>query len=183
MMKTYDTGNEKEYSSYSSALYSLWSVQDSLLQYYRSMFLTAESLLIAIGSTLAATQKPLFAWPIIVVGLILWSTWLIVTWSRARDVRFVQLLLRRSEEGKYVRSPFTTFKDYQRAWLQDSKYTIAYVNNECEEFTWHGVLPSKDFRIPFTRPWRWGTRIHMELVLPAVYVVAWVVIAFYAYRH
>ncbi len=179
-MAAIDAETEKADSSSLSSLYSLWSLQDSLLQNYRTMFLTAESLLIAVGSAIASSQKPLFSWPLITIGLFLCFIWLIVTWSRARDVRFAQTLLLRSEEGKSVLRPFTTFRDYKNARLQNVKYTISYVNGETEDFGQHGVLPLGDFSFQLFRPWHWGTRIHMEIVLPAMYILAWLVVIYYA---
>jgi len=165
---------------YISALYSLWSVQDTLLQYYRTMFLTAESLLIAIACSLIGNNARFSSWVLVTLGVLLWAVWLFVTWSRARDVRYTQLLIRRSEEGKFVKQPFSSFKSYQQDWIQIGKATISYTNGETEEFVRHGVLPTRAFAFKFLHPWHWGTRIHMEFVLPGTYLIAWVIVAIYA---
>jgi hypothetical protein len=161
--------------NYTTTLYAIWAVQDSLLQSYRSSFLTSESLLIGLAVSGIANQK--FAWLLIGVGTVLWFVWGLVTRARARDVRFVQELLKKDEEGKRVRNPFSTFKAYQEAWQKNGAYSIQYVDQEIP-FLPPPVWPPRD--IPLHRFWRWGTRIHMEVTLPFAFLVGWTVVAFYA---
>ena len=166
--------------SYSSALYTIWSVQDSLLQSYRSMFLTAESLLIGLAATIAATPDRQFVWPLCSLGMAVWGVWVIVTRARARDVRFVQDLLRSSENGRFVLNPFSTFKAYQKSWLQRRSYSVEYVGHRPELFTPPGVWPPRD--VPMYKFLAWGTRIHMEVTLPLSYFIGWALVAYYATR-
>ena len=42
-----------------SELFSLWSVQDSLLQSYRSMFVTAQSVVMSLAAAIAASKPTL----------------------------------------------------------------------------------------------------------------------------
>jgi hypothetical protein len=166
--------------SYSSTLYTIWSVQDSLLQSYRSMFLTAESLLIGLAATIAATPDRQFVWPLFWLGIAVWGIWVTVTRARARDVRFVQDLLRNSEDGRFVLNPFSTFKAYQKSWLQCRSYSMEYVGYLPELFTPPSVWPPRD--IPICKFWAWGTRIHMEVTIPLSYLIGWALVAYYALR-
>lgn len=180
-MTVADTPTATVDPAYSAALYSIWSMQDSLLQNYRTMFITTESLLMAVSAAIAASStssQHKFSWLLIIVGLLLWVVWLIVTQSRARDVHFIQELLKHSEEGRYINAPFTAFKNYQKAWLKNGAYTVVYVGNVHEPFIPRPVWPPTD--VPVWRFWRWSTRIHMEVTLPGAYFLGWLVVAIYA---
>ena len=155
--------------NYLTQLYSLWTTQDTLLQGYRSMFLTTESLLIAVAVTLLATSPNANILPLILLGVIVIYVWRLITRQRSRDVSFVQHLILSCEEGKYVENPFSTFKDYQKSWLNAQKYQIDYINSASEDFDYKGVFFSKGQ--PFIK---WGTRKHMEVTLPLIYFCAWV---------
>lgn len=180
-MRETDKACDRIEPSYISALYSIWTVQDSLLQYYRTMFITAQSLLIAVSATIASStqsSKGQLSLLLIIGGLLLLGVWIIVTWSRARDVQFVQELLKSSENGSRVDFPFSTFKEYQNSWRIRSAYTIAYRGGHSESFAPRCVWPPTD--VPVWCFWRWGTRIHMEVTLPTIYLFGWVVVAIYA---
>ncbi|MFT3796502.1 NUDIX hydrolase [Flavobacterium sp.] len=54
-----------------SRLISLWSVQESLLQTYRSLFLTTQSILFSIAVFIATTKKPYFSMLLFPIGIYL----------------------------------------------------------------------------------------------------------------
>ena len=157
-------------------LYSIWSVQDTLLQYYRAMFITAESFLVAVAASVAASAGPL-AWTLIVAGLALLAVWSKATRARARDVQFTQQLIRWHEAGKSLRAPFTTFKTYQEEWPKNHSFAVAFDSGEVEPFIAEGVWPPR--ARPIFKFWIWGTRVQMEIVLPVIYLLSWFVISLY----
>ena len=95
--------------SRSQYISSLWSIQESLLQTYRSIFITLESIFIGISITLqvvnsadVVTGKAAFLLqtimpPILFVGLYINTAWMKVASTRGLSVHFLQTLLRRCE--------------------------------------------------------------------------------------
>jgi hypothetical protein len=166
-----------EDSTDTSALYSLWSIQDTLLQYYRTMFLTAESLVLAVAASLASTSKPP-ALMLVFIGLVLLVVWLRVTKSRARDVSFTQELIKWSEIGYRVTAPLSKFKAYQNEWNSSGSYTVEFTDGTSAAFKQDGVWPPRDCKVH--EVWRWNARVHMEVVLPITYLLSWIAIAVYA---
>ena len=158
-------------------LFSLWSVQDSLLQSYRAMFVTAQSVVMSLAAAIAASKPILEAvLPLAALGGVLMVVWLSVTLSRARDVTFAQKLILWAEKGQFVARPFATFKEYQRALADRSAYTVRFTNDSEEPFKpksiWLQATPR--FKI-----WKWGTRLHMEVIVPAGFALCWIWILAY----
>jgi hypothetical protein len=144
------------------------------------MFLTAESLLIAITASIASVQnahKGVIG-AMIVVGILLWLVWVITTRQRARNVSFVQVLLEAYESGKKVSKPFTVFREYQKKWFHHGSYEICYLGHPAESFNYGSVWPPES--VPWWKFFRWGTRIHMEISLPGTYLVGWLLVGIYA---
>lgn len=158
-------------------LYSLWNVQDSLLQYYRTMFLTAESLLIAVTASIATVSKPP-ALALAAIGLVVLAVWSRVTRARARDVHFTQELIKWHEAGRCIAAPLTIFKQYQGQWRKTGQYTVQFLDGTSEEFVHEGVWPPRESAV--FEVWNWSTRLQMEVVLPAVYLLSWAAIVTYA---
>ena len=160
----------------SSSLYSLWSIQDSLLQYYRTMFLTAESLILAVAASVSSTSaNP--ALMLVFIGLVLLIVWVRVTGSRARDVSFTQELIKWNEARRYVQAPLSTFKAYQAEWNKSGSYVVQFTDGTSEIFKQSGVWPPRDCE-PY-EIWHWNARLQMERVLPAAYLLSWVAIVIY----
>lgn len=96
--------------------------------------------------------------------------WVRVTWARARDVSFVQQVIKRSEDGKSVLGLLNTFKDYQDQWQSAGKYAIRYADGTSEAFVPERNFPNLGDAV---RPWRWGTRSLLEFLLPLVFALCW----------
>ena len=94
-------------------LLSIWSTQDQLLQSYRALFLTFESVLLAGASIILTSGPPWLSIVVIVLGLLAVKPWKEICSNRARDVSFIQWLLLKNEAGAAVPTPFTTFKEFQ----------------------------------------------------------------------
>ena len=149
--------------------YALWSIQDSLLQYYRTMFITAQSILISVGVSVSSGSKPESGFMLVILGGFVLIVWLSVTWSRSRDVTFAQRLLLQQESGHTVAGLLSTFKEYQAHWGQHGSYRIVYSDGTGEDFVPESIFP--DFgTLSF---WRWGTRSMLEFLLPLVFLLCW----------
>jgi hypothetical protein len=85
--------------SKSSYISALWDTQDSLLQNYRSLFITIESIFIAVSITIQGFNIPdlTFLAPILIIGLYVNKSWLEITSERGLSVHFLQTILRRHE--------------------------------------------------------------------------------------
>lgn len=116
-----DTASQDPIRLNANDVIALWSVQESLLQTYRSIFIGAQSLLVPI----AFLMLPQKVEPVTLVGispaavlsglgmLLLWS-WRSVSNARAQDVTWVQGVALEVEADTYRGGAlFSTFKHYQ----------------------------------------------------------------------
>ena len=150
-------------------LLALWSIQESLLQAYRSIFITAESIVIGIAVAIAASS-PIAALVLSGLGLLLLWMWHRVCSERALDVSFVQWLIRRAEEGSDVTTPLSDFKRFQAGNV------ISLGGRE----VWRRPSESKSGRAndeSYFSSTRSSTRLWMEIRLPLVFLALWVFVA------
>jgi hypothetical protein len=147
--------------SSTSDLYSLWRVQESLLQSYRGMFIGIESILISIGSLLAAqeTLKVVLLLVISVLGLSTLIIWLRICSKRGRVVYLVQLFVLFAERGAEIREPFDKLKGFHG----NQAYQLLFESEE------------------FTKINDGGTRKMMETWFPLLFLAAWTVIWFFVW--
>lgn len=95
-------------SKHSTTIYNqiiaMWDIQDSLLQSYRNIFLTSQSIIFAIAVFIVSGSNPYLGSLLFVVGIfmIFWL-WIPICKSRGYDVWFFHLQLLYHEEGKLVR--------------------------------------------------------------------------------
>ena len=82
-----------------SELYGLWSIQESLLQNYRMIFITAEAIFLSVAAAIVATKVPLLAFVIAIPGIFILFIWAPITRARAKYVLFAQELIRAAEDG------------------------------------------------------------------------------------
>ncbi|MGC2047042.1 MAG: hypothetical protein WA635_00305, partial [Gallionella sp.] len=153
---------------------SMWGIQDSLLQAYRSIFITAESIVFAIAAAIT-TLNPWSAIALTVLGLVLLWMWHKVCSSRAVDVSFVQWLLARAEEGADISAPLTNFKEFQTGKI----ITIA------GRSVWRHVKKDPEGKVndePFISITKSPTRRWMEVNLPIVFGLLWLGVACLAVR-
>ena len=146
-------------------LLALWSIQEALLQAYRSIFITAESIVIGIAVAIAASS-PISALVLAGLGLLLLWMWHRVCSERALDVSLVQWLLRRAEEGSDVSSPLSDFKKFQggdvialggrEVWRRPDESRAGKINDES-----------------YRSSTRSSTRLWMETRLPLVFLALW----------
>lgn len=150
-------------------LMSMWSIQESLLQAYRSIFITAQSVVFAIAAAVS-TLSPWSAIVLAALGVVLLVIWQMVTSNRARDVSFVQWLLLQAEEGHDVPSPLKLFKEFQGGLV----VTVG------TRSVWRSPNPDPKGLVndvPFVNLGKSPSRRWMEVWLPYCFWALWVIVA------
>jgi len=139
----------------------LWSIQESLLQSYRRIFITAESVLFGLATFVVAwTHASIWIEaPIILLGLGLIPIWMPVCNARARAVTFIHWLIQRYENGEQIEQPYSRFRELQ----EDPT-----VQREVEA--------DADFR----RLRNSKTRRRIDREVPILFGIMWLVLAFAA---
>lgn len=140
-------------------LNALWNTQESLLQSYRSIFVTAQSIVFAVAVTIASTDQPWLALLLAVPGMYMMSMWTGICRSRARDVSFVQWLMLKLERGEAVGPVINSFKEYQRS----------------KTYNGTNVLEDEEYREMINSM----TRRKMEVILPRIFWVMWILLVVY----
>jgi hypothetical protein len=157
-------------------LLSMWGIQDSLLQAYRSIFITAESVVFAIAAAIA----PLHPWSALAMtglGFVLLWMWKNVCWNRAVDVSFVQWLLAQAEQGANISTPLSMFRDFQAGKIS----TIETGGRSMS--VWRDVKKPEERKGMdqcFVSMTESPTRRWMEAYLPGVFLVLWLFVAWVA---
>jgi hypothetical protein len=133
-------------------LVALWGIQDTLLQQYRTIFITMQSIFIAVAATLLSAKVPWIPMTLLTVlgSFTLWL-WITICRSRGRGVYLLQFLAMQAEAGVPVVRPVRTLKDFQ-----DKKHP-EIETNELFRALEHG-----------------RTRWKLEFLLPIVFSLAWV---------
>lgn len=92
-----------------------WEIQERLLQSYRFMFMTAQSVLLAGAALITAQPTPhrLIFLLLLAIGLVLLYAWVNITNARALDVSYFQMQLMLAEEGQVTNNVLTHFKTWQ----------------------------------------------------------------------
>lgn len=106
-----------------ASAYVLWSVQDALLQSYRSFFLAFQCFLAAViagvASDVTLTTECEFslglaaAWGGWVLGIAVWGLGITITRHRALDVAGAQAIILALEGDETLPSPMVAFKKWQ----------------------------------------------------------------------
>jgi len=144
-------------------LISIWGIQDALLQSYRSIFITAESILVAISVTMISLKTPIFCIIFSILGFYVLCLWQSICNARALDVSFIQwLLLKMDSDGILVEKPVDAFKQ----WQIDK--TFKEVNVLTEENFIDMVAKSE-------------TRTKMEVKLPKVFKFMWILLVIFSF--
>lgn len=148
---------------------SLWSIQESLLQTYRSIFITAESVVFAIAAAIAGTA-PWSALILTFLGYFLLWMWHRVCANRALDVSFTQWLLDGAEQGADVSAPLACLKDFQAGQpiTINGRSVCRHTKNSTKEH----INDS-----PFISMVKSRTRVWMEIYLPLLFAALWVMVA------
>jgi hypothetical protein len=166
-------------------LHALCALQDSLLQAYRGIFVTAQSVVFAVAAN-AMLSSPRTTFILAVLGLVMLKTWHDVTRSRAQDVSLAQWLVLLAENASEVDAlsvsmrPFSTLKTFQEG----------QVITRLGRHAWRGtgstrtvadqqvLVRDADFEASINS----ATRVYMEKLLPAAFLSLWVVVLYFAVR-
>jgi hypothetical protein len=162
-------------------LIALWSIQENLLQWYRAIFITSESIFFTFAITLSANSNYLFSLVLAVLGFGYVILWYVVCNSRGRDVTFVQWVTKKAEgtlSKKQLASlsegVVTTFKKYQ-----DGEEDKENLNNRINKGKFAGelVTDDTDFKHMLGSP----TRKRMDRWLPTIFGVIWILFSIYGF--
>lgn len=112
-------GTDKKIATYNDLL-SLWAIQESLLQTYRIIFISMQSILVAFGSILAQGESAIF--PLIGISVLamfaLWF-WISICTARGQSVYLMQYLAIKAESGDTVHEPLQILKHFQNGHYPD----------------------------------------------------------------
>ncbi|SRR6266542_2360468 len=155
---------------------ALWDIQESLLQSYRALFVTAESIVFGLAATIM-TSQPRSCLVLGLLGLSILWIWHEVCKNRATDVTFAQWLAVHAEEGIETPAPVTALKSFQdnevitvggrRVWRRGPSIRET-----------GGVKIERDER--YDRMLQSKSRRRMEFQLPALFLGLWIVVSFFA---
>ena len=103
-----------------SELLRLWGIQESLLQTYRSIFLSTQSIFISLGAALALASTEIkqaiyVLLPISFMGIYLLFVWLKVTRQRSAAVNFCQEQVIKLEDGEIITKPLQNMNSHLKS--------------------------------------------------------------------
>jgi hypothetical protein len=144
------------------SLGELWRIQESLLQAYRSIFITLESVLLAICALILSASYVNYFIAIVVsllaIGLI--YIWREVCHARANAVAFIHWLIQKHESEKEITLPYQAFREFQTS----------------QSFQGVDVLNDPKYK----QLGRSKTRLRMDTQLPRAFLALWVFIIIYS---
>jgi hypothetical protein len=151
-----------------SEILSYLQIQESLLQSYRGIFLTSESILFAIAGNIITNENPkkcvllLFC----VLGLIACGFWWVIVKERGDFVTYFQKLLKDAEKGHSSKAILTKFENWKKN-KREEKIQMK-LKGLWEHFT-------KNFK----HPWLIARKL-MDVWLPIIFVILWFVMGYLA---
>ena len=136
----------------------LWSIQESLLQSYRTIFITVESVIMAVGTFLLSTENSsvFLSLPILFLGLVLILIWVGVCTARAHAVTFIHWLMQKYEAGEDITCPYSHFRQFQ----------------ENRMFGQINVMNDKKFK----ELSKSKTRTRMDIQVPLLFTFMWILL-------
>lgn len=143
-------------------LIAMWNIHETLLQSYRRIFITAQSVIFAVAVAVASTSVPWFSLPFMVLGLVLVKHWREICKKRGNDVWYFQLQILKLEDGQTVEpNLLTNLMEWQR---RDYAEQVDIIKNTMDRTgknsLGHNLVTAK-------------TRKIMEVTLPNVFLVLW----------
>lgn len=152
-----------------SQAWSLWDIQESLLQTYRSIFVSSQSVLLAMAVTsltISSQGKSGYALILAIPAAYLLYLWISVCTARARDVTFAQFLIMEIEANdNFKELPLSVFKSFQNDGLSS---VISDGDWSKAESEFEAMLGST-------------TRLVMNKRLPIVFCGTWLLVVGFAF--
>jgi hypothetical protein len=140
-------------------LISMWGIQDSLLQSYRNIFLTSQSVLLSVAVFVAQGARPALAFLLALIGLPLVWLWHSIVTSRGYHVWFFHLHILRLEAGMSVpNNLFKAFKDWQGLAQSEQQKQL------------HGDALGRSLT-------KSKTRSRLDLYLPMAFAACWLILS------
>jgi hypothetical protein len=135
-----------------------WQIQENLLQGYRLIFLTSQTIIISVASLLVAYREAdLLALIVFIVLLTLALTlldfWRKIAGARALDVSYLQAILFHHERFENKESLMREFKSWQKLHRNEK---VEFIKN-------HSIEPS-------------ATRVIMEKRIPELFFLLWIIL-------
>ena len=137
-------------------LVAMWDTQDSLLQSYRNIFLTSQSIIFSIAVFIASgTQLFWFAFFLMPLAIYLLGLWLNLCRRRGHGVWFFQWQILRLENGQSVdQNMFSAYREWQALGAKKQRERLG--NDELGK----GLLKAP-------------IRVKIDQILPYVFGVLW----------
>mgnify|MGYP000913083138 CR=1 FL=1 len=130
-----------------------WQIQESLLQSYRGLFLTSQSIIFSIASIIATNPNPdkIVFLILLSLGLLLLWFWFRIGNARGLDVSYFQMLLLKTENGETIDKILTRFKEWQCKGRQEK------------------IKILKESKLDKSK-----TRTTLEIIVPTIFLVLWI---------
>ena len=141
---------------------TMWSIQDSLLQSYRNLMLTSQSIMLGIAIVSVQSRYPLIAFIPAIPAFLLNRSWQPLARSRGFDVFYFQWQMLRLEAHQQIRPDVLTgFKEWQRLTIKDRHVRL------CEDPIGRELLGSP-------------TRRKLDEVIPRTFRFCWLPVLLFA---
>ncbi len=170
-----------------STLVGMWEIQEALLQQYRTIFITMQSIFIAVAAAImqgrpqvAATGDPLSAlpralllgdgpWiPMALLSVLAWYTlkklWLPICTVRGRTVYLIQYFILKAEKGELIEYPLKTVKEFH-----DKKHPEITDDPLFRALDPGETRRKMEEKLPHMFMWAWGF-LWLTLILQNFYV-------------
>ncbi len=134
-----------------------WQIQENLLQTYRVLFVTSQTLVFSVASITVSQNKPdkITFFVLLCLGLYLLTLWYKICRSRGFDVSYCQKILLDIENNIEHETFMTNFKKWQKK-KRDEKVQI---------LSQYETLPESP------------TRRNMEFKLPFIFALLWLILS------
>lgn len=137
-------------------LSDLWGVQEAMLQSYRQLFATVEAILLIGASLFLPSGRAVETVIAAALGLGLTFIWIDVCRARALAVVFVHWLMRRAAAGHSIGQPYSALREFQESRTHGAIRLLA----DADFARLRGTLTGR----------------RMDLHVPLLFIVAWVII-------
>lgn len=140
---------------------------DSILQAYRIIFISSETILISFAALLisfpTSLLKLVLIFSLFLLGFCLVGPWIKITWDRGLYVSYCNMQLQRVEEGEIPKEAYAAFRQWKEEpdWQRKQKKIDEYRKQHNQQ--------------PILKEY---ARLIMGLILPISFLVLWVVILF-----
>lgn len=174
-----------DYTKLKSEISNYWAIQDNLLQWYRAIFITAESLLFGAGTNAYFYGSQVAFVLLLISGIIMTWLWTIVCNKRGLDVSYFHMLLKQiekkengTEEEKKAIPEIkpNVFQEFKENW-QSSKMKVT---EKVELLRKHQLYSKTKWTY---RVWDLSTREIMGSYLPAFFILLWFAMTIIVFSH